>query len=94
MKLCRSQAAGSSWEVSRLCNISDDEKDVDWIPSETWVQEEPEPGRSANCAASKMMKKMLTGSPLRPGYKSPLKEGQAESVLLGLENIDCNDGEG
>lgn len=47
----------------------DDEKEVDWIFSETWIQQEPEP-------------------------PALLKEGQAESVLIGLENRDSNDGDG
>ena len=56
-------------EVSRLRSIRDDEKEVDWILSDTWIQGEPDP-------------------------PAVLKEGQAESVLTGLENRDSNDGEG
>ncbi|PKU45141.1 hypothetical protein llap_4546 [Limosa lapponica baueri] len=39
----RHQVKELQQEVSRLCSISGDEKEIDWILSETWRQEEPEP---------------------------------------------------
>lgn len=39
----RHQVKELKQEFSRLCSIRDDEKEVDWILSDTWMQGEPDP---------------------------------------------------